>query len=283
MMQTTINRSVCCQGIDITGKAIVNMQLAPAEINSGIVFVRNDLPGNPQVRCNANNCLVESRWTSLQENGVRVDHTEHILATIAGLGIDNIIIRLDNPSIPVVDGYSCKDFTEKILSAGIKELSAPKKYFQVKSPCLIVDQFYSGGQRYEKFIAALPADNLELIYILEYPDGSLPGQMAQYSIVPEVFINQLADARSYITAGEYQQVAKLIGKGMDSVLVFSPGKLVGLRWPNEPARHKLVDLLGDLSTVGCPLKGKFIAFRSGHQLNNQLIKKITKNWEEGNR
>jgi UDP-3-O-acyl N-acetylglucosamine deacetylase len=273
--QTTIKRNVCCQGIDISGKGWVTMTLEPAKENSGIIFVRDDLPGCPQVQCNVDNCLVESRWTSLQNDDVRVDHTEHILAALAGLGIDNLIVHINNPSIPVVDGYSCKDFVQQILSVGIKELGAPKKYFEVKNPCLIVDQFYIQGQRYEKFIAAFPSDKLELTYILDYPDGSLPAQMVRCLIGPEVFINQLADARSYITANEYQHVAELIGKGMESVLVFSAGKLAGLRWPNEPARHKLVDLLGDLSTVGYPLKGRFISFRGGHQLNIKMIKKLT--------
>lgn len=274
-MQTTIQKSIRCEGIDITGKTKAVITMEPAESNTGIVFIREDLPGNPCVQCKSNNSLVESRWTSLEQYSVRVEHTEHILAAIRGMGIDNIVVRMQGPSIPVVDGYSCNDFVQAILDAGLYSQQQPRKYLEVKTPCLVKDEFYYNNKRFDKYIAALPAKHLELTYILDYPDGSLPPQIANYIITPKIFVSQLAKARSYITTEEYQQVAGLIGKGMESVVVFSNGNTEELRWPNEPARHKLVDLLGDLSTVGCSIKGKFIAFRSGHKLNIEMIKKLS--------
>lgn len=276
MMQTTIKSPVRCQGIDIFGRSHTAITLYPAPANSGIIFERGDLPGSPRVHCNSENVLVESRWTVLEQNGIRVEHTEHLLATLAGLAIDNIIVRMDGPSLPVVDGYSCADFVAAIQRAGIEKLPVKRRYLTVHHPCLVQDEFYYDNKRYDKFLLALPANQLELTYVLDYPDNSVAAQQACHGITPQMFISELAGARSYITQGEYQRVARLIGKGMQSVLVFSPGKRGDLRWPNEPARHKLVDLLGDLYTIGLPLKGRFIGVRSGHQLNIKMVKKLAK-------
>ena len=271
-MQATIKKSAAVSGININGTAQTKAVFEPAAENTGIVFVRADLPGSPPVHCSCENAVVDSRWTSLVEHGIRIEHTEHILAAVKGLGITNLIIRLNSASVPVVDGYSCRDFVTALQNAGILQQQAPRKYLSVQSPILVADEFYCLGRRYDKYIAALPSENLELTYILDYPDRSLPVQTADFKIDTETFCLQLAGARSYITQEEYQQVAPLIGQGIDSVLVFSKGKAKGLRWPNEAARHKLVDLLGDLSTAGCDIKGRFIAFRSGHKLNIEMIK-----------
>lgn len=281
-MQTTVKKSVTVSGININGTCLTKAVFEPAAENSGIVFVRDDLPGSPTVRCSSENAVVDSRWTSLVEQGVRIEHTEHILAAVKGLGITNLIIRLNGSSVPVVDGYSCRDFVTALQNAGILYQQAPRSYLTVKAPVIVADEFYCLGRRYDKYIAALPAENLELIYILDYPDRSLPVQIADFILDPETFRVQLADARSYITQEEYQQVAPLIGQGIDSVLVFSEGRAQGLRWFNEPARHKLVDLLGDLSTVGCDIKGKFIGFRSGHKLNIEMIKILSGCEDDGN-
>ncbi|MBO8137431.1 MAG: UDP-3-O-acyl-N-acetylglucosamine deacetylase [Desulfotomaculum sp.] len=274
-MQVTINSAVHCRGIDITGTRDAFITLEPAEENTGIVFIREDLPHKPQVRCCSRNAVVDKRWTSLEEKGTRVEHTEHLLAAVKGLGIDNLAVRMNCPSIPVVDSYSCKDFVKAILQSGLKKQTSPKKYIDVNVPLVLKDQFYYQGRRFDKFIFALPANKLELIYILDYPKGWLPSQMAGYVIEPEIFITQLADARSFITAEEFQQVQKMIGEGMKSVLVFPQDGSRKLRYKNEPARHKLVDLLGDLGMCGLNIRGKFIAYRSGHKLNIEMVKKLT--------
>ncbi|MTI81810.1 MAG: UDP-3-O-acyl-N-acetylglucosamine deacetylase [Firmicutes bacterium] len=279
-MQTTIRNAARCSGIDITGTQKANIVLQPAEVNTGIVFIRDDLPDSPRVRCCSSNAVVESRWTSLEQEGVSVEHTEHLLAAINGMGIDNLKIHMNCSSIPVVDGYSCSEFVHAILRAGLRIQAGVKKYIEVKKPCLIKDQFLCHGVRHEKYIAALPADSLQLTYILDYPDKSLPTQMADYQINSETFVSQLYNARSFITEKEYQRVSELIGEGMQSVLVF-PSQSISeeLRYVNEPARHKLIDLLGDLGTAGCNIRGKFIAFRSGHKLNIEIIKKLTESGE----
>lgn len=275
-MQKTIKGAVQCGGIDIFGQNHTTITLLPAPVNSGIVFVRIDLSDHPQVCCNSDHLLVDSRWTVLEQRGIRIEHTEHILATLAGLGVDNVIIKMAGPSVPVVDGYSSTDFVKEIIKVGLCSQPAKRQYCTVTCPCLVKDEFYSDGKRYEKFLLALPCDHLELTYVLDYPDHSVPNQIASYPINDHTFKEELARARSYITQQEYQLVAPLIGKGMQSVLVFSPGQSSDLRWPNEPARHKLVDLLGDLNTIGQPLRGRFIGFRSGHRLNAKMVKKLVK-------
>lgn len=271
-MQTTLKSAVECRGIDITGTTRAAIILEPAPEDTGVVFIREDLSGCPRVLCNSTNARVDSRWTSLEEDGIRVEHTEHILASIRGMGLDNVIVRMNCASIPVVDGYSCKDFARSIAQIGLQTQQACRKYIEVRKPVLVKDEFTQGDKNHTRFILALPSENLEVAYVLDYPCGSVQTQMAYYKIVPEIFLKELASARSFITKEEYRQVAPLIGRGVESLLVLSRGAVRGLRWNNEPSRHKLVDLLGDLGTAGYPLKGKFIAFRSGHQLNIELVK-----------
>ncbi|WP_051688149.1 UDP-3-O-acyl-N-acetylglucosamine deacetylase [Desulfofalx alkaliphila] len=282
-MQTTLKKPVCCEGIDITGTTWASVTLKPAPPDHGIVFYRDDLPASPPVHCNARNATVDSRWTSLEEKGVRVEHTEHLLAAIGGLGIDNLEVRMNCASIPVVDGYSCSDFVRSILKAGLRKQRGSERCIEIKGRYLLQGQFSYNGKNYDRYLAVLPAKHLELTYILDYPDRSLPTQLAHSIITPEVFTEELANARSFISEREYREVSAMIGKGTESLLVFSArdGGLGSLRWPNEPARHKLVDLLGDLRVAGQRIKGKFIAFRSGHQLNIEMVKEIIKN-EGGN-
>lgn len=279
-MQKTIKYAIRCTGIAITGQGYTTATFQPAPPDTGIVFVREDLPGRPEIPCRSAYACTDSRWTSLVKNDIRIEHTEHLLAAINGLGLDNIRVHLDGPSIPVVSGFSSRDFVEALLKAEPISQDVPKKYFTVREPQCLFDSFYYDGVLYNRVLLALPSPQLTLTYLLDYPGKQLPTQLAHFVLDNgNNFASQIAPARSYILDYEYDEVVKLIGKGMDDCLVVSDGHL-DLQWDNEPARHKVLDLLGDLTTLGQPVKGHFIGFRTGHKVNIQMCHQLMR-FEEG--
>lgn len=279
-MQKTIKQTASCTGIGITGQTDCTVTFHPAPPDTGIVFIREDLAGQPEIPCRPEYAQVDARWTSLVNNDIRIDHTEHLLAAIAGLGLDNLKVSLNSPFIPVVSSFSSRDFVQALLKAELALQARPKRYFRVKEPVCIVNSFFHQEKRYDRFLLALPAPELILTYLLDYPDKEIPTQLAQFSFANSLdFASELAIARSYITESEYETVAKLIGKNMEDCLVITKGPQ-NLQWDNEPARHKVLDLLGDIHTMGRPVKGHFIGIRTGHKDNNQLCQKLKKQVKE---
>jgi UDP-3-O-[3-hydroxymyristoyl] N-acetylglucosamine deacetylase len=274
-MQKSIKNSVQCSGMSITGQRHSTVTFFPAPPNTGIVFVRNDIKGKPEIECHTRNAHTDSRWTYLVKNEHRIEHTEHLLAAITGLGIDNIRVHLDNPHIPVVSQFSCGDFVESLLQAGPDLQTYPKKYLTITKPYYIIDSFDYNEQRFDSILIALPASEPTFTYLLDYPSKQLPTQTAHYKLTNDLdFVSELSSARSFIMDYEYDHVKKLIGSTIDQCLVLSNGSNDNLKWDNEPARHKLVDLIGDLTTIGMPVKGHFIGIRTGHKTNIKMAKKI---------
>ena len=275
-MQKTIKHSVQCSGTSITGQHETKVTFFPAEPDTGIMFIRDDLPTKPQIECRSEYASTDARWTSFKKNNIRVEHTEHLLAAIAGLGIDNIKILLSSPHIPVVSHFSSNEFVEALLQAELVIQNSPKRYLTITEPQWVFDCFTFKGQRFDNILIALPADEPTFTYLLDYPNKQLPTQLAHYQLsATSEFISELAPARSYIMDYEYESVKRLIGSAIDQCLVISNETDSMLRWENEPARHKLVDLIGDLSTIGRPIKGHFIGIRTGHKTNIQMAKKIS--------
>lgn len=273
-MQRTIRYATRCTGIAINGQRYTAVTFQPAPPNTGVVFVREDLPGRPEIPCGPEYARTDSRWTSLVRGDIRIEHTEHLLAAINGLGLDNIKIHLDGPYIPVVSSFSSRDFVEALLKAEPVSQDVAKKYFTVREPQCLFDSFCYEGVLYNRVLLALPSPQFTLTYLLDYPGKQLPTQLAHFVLDNDNdFASQIASARSYIMDYEYDEVIKLIGKGMDDCLVVSDGPLQ-LQWDNEPARHKVLDLLGDLGTLGQPVKGHFIGFRTGHKANIQMCHRL---------
>lgn len=273
-MQKTIKQSACCTGISITGQTYTTVTFHPAPPDTGIVFIREDFPGQPAVPCRPEYARVDSRWTSLVKNDIRIEHTEHLLAAIAGLDLDNIKISLNSPYIPVVSNFSAWDFVQTLLKAEPVIQDAPKKYATVREPICLATSFYYKNTRYDRFLLALPAPHLTITYLLDYPDKELPTQSAHFTFNHSWdFASELATARSYITESEYETVVKLIGGNIEDCLVITGGPL-HLQWDNEPARHKALDLLGDIHTLGRAVKGHFIGIRTGHETNIQMVQKL---------
>ncbi|MBB6215360.1 UDP-3-O-acyl-N-acetylglucosamine deacetylase [Anaerosolibacter carboniphilus] len=273
--QTTIQHPVSLTGIRITGEADAKVSFYPAPPNTGIVFIRRDLPGRPKIKCSLKKAKVEYRWTSLVHGNVRIEHTEHALAAISGLGLDNMFIELAQPSLPVMPDYSSKDFTQALLSAGLVQQPFKQKKIKIHKPIVVFKREKFGNAKNEKLIMALPYDGFKLTYVLDYPDLPQLSQYAEINITPETFAKELAEARSFIIESEVEEVVNLTGEASSNVLVVKSGSEQGeWLWPNELARHKTLDLLGDLSLLGERIIGHVIGIRSGHRLNLALCKKI---------
>jgi len=273
--QTTINHKVSVMGTSIAGETAAKVTFCPAPPNTGIVFVRNDLPGRPEVKCSFEKARVLYRWTSLADGDVRIEHTEHALAAISGLGLDNVFIELEQASLPVTISYSSKEFTRALMEAGIVEQPFKAERIKIHKPIIVYKRESLEDTEYEKLLIALPYEGFKLTYVLDYPKLPQLSQVAEMDVTPQTFANELADARSYIIESELEEIVNLTGKVSSNVLVVRSGAENGeWQWPNEPARHKVLDLLGDLGLLGKKVLGHVIGVRSGHRLNVELCKKI---------
>ncbi|MBU1809477.1 MAG: UDP-3-O-acyl-N-acetylglucosamine deacetylase [Candidatus Omnitrophica bacterium] len=272
MMQRTIKNTIMIEGIGLQTGNKVSLVLKSSPPDSGINFIRMDLPNKPLLNIQSMEISSGSgeadRRTTLGSGGMQVQTTEHLLAALAGAGIDNIIIETDNVELPGFDG-SAKAFLDAIKRSGIIRQDSPKKIYDVKSPvwCKTGDSM----------LAIFPDDNFKVSYTLSYP-----GIGVQFfsAIIDEVtFETEIAPARTFCSEAEAAELLKRgLGKGAnyDNTLVMAPGGPINntLRFPDEPVRHKVLDLIGDLYVAGKSLKGHVVAIKSGHALNMELVKRL---------
>ncbi len=296
MKQTTLKGPVSVSGVGLHTGANVNLTILPAAENHGYRFQRTDLPGQPFVDADVDNVVDTSRGTTLEQNGARVHTTEHVLASLAGLEIDNALIQLNGPEIPILDG-SAEIFVKEILKVGIEEQDAEREYFVVPS-----NISYSEENRGVEMIA-MPLDDYRLTVMVDYNSPVLGSQHASVTNLKE-FEKEVAASRTFcflheleyllsqnlikggdlsnaivivdrhVEPTELDHLAKLFNK--PKVEVRKEGILnnVDLRYQNEPARHKLLDLIGDLALVGTPIKAQIMAARPGHAANVEFAKRI---------
>ena len=247
----------------------IDLNFQPAEANTGIVFVRSDLPGQPRIPAVIQNRINGPRRTTLVAEGCPVEMVEHVLAALAGLQIDNCEIHATRAEMPGDDGSS-KAFTDALSQAGRVELEAERQTIRVTSSIRVGDE--------NTWIQADPVeqDQFELAYQLDYACPSIGTQTYQTQVTPEIFAKEIAPARTFVLLEEAQELQK---KGLGQrvsfkdILVFGPDGPIDnqVRFENECARHKLLDMIGDFSLSGTDLIGKFTASKSGHRLNSQLV------------
>ena len=248
------------------------MEFRPAPANSGLVFVRSDLPGAPRIRALANHRVEVPRRTVLEQDGVQVEMVEHILAGLAGLRIDNCEIVVDGSEMPADDGSS-RFVVEALCDAGWVRQLAPR--------CAITLQETVRVGTDEMWIEARPMAErgLKLHYDLEYPVEAIGRQSRGLTITPLSFCRQLAAARTFLLESEAQELAAAgIGRnfGFSDLLVFGPDGPINnrVRYVDECVRHKILDLIGDLALIGLDLHAEIFAFKSGHRLNVALAAEI---------
>jgi UDP-3-O-[3-hydroxymyristoyl] N-acetylglucosamine deacetylase/3-hydroxyacyl-[acyl-carrier-protein] dehydratase len=295
--QTTIKKAVTVSGVGLHTGNSVELTFEPAPEDHGYVFQRIDLTGEPKVKADCDLVVDTSRGTTIEDNGARINTVEHVLAALAGLEIDNCLIKLNAPETPIMDGSS-KPFIDVLLAAGIETQKKEREYFEI--PHRIN---YADGEGVE--MMALPADDYRLTVMVDYNSPVLGSQHASIVNLSE-FKDEISSCRTFcflhelemlvkhdlikggdlnnaivivdrvIEDDEMESLAKLFNK--EKIEVKKEGILnnVELRFQNEPARHKLLDIVGDLALAGVSLKAQILAARPGHAANVEFAKQIKK-------
>ncbi len=300
--QHTIQKSVTVSGVGLHTGVPVNMTFLPAKPGHGYKFQRVDLEGSPIVNADVDNVVDLSRGTTIEQGGARINTVEHTLAALVGLELDNVLIQLDGPEPPIMDGSSIQ-FIENLESAGLEEQNALRNFYEVTEEIRFKDR------ERDVEIAALPLNDYRLTVMVDYNSPVLGSQHASLTDIKQ-FPKEIGACRTFcflhelemlykanlikggdlnnaivivdrvIQDDELDYLASLFGK--KKVEVKKEGILnnVELRYKNEPARHKLLDLVGDLALAGRPLKAQILAARPGHAANVAFAKKIKRQMEE---
>ncbi|QQS36734.1 MAG: bifunctional UDP-3-O-[3-hydroxymyristoyl] N-acetylglucosamine deacetylase/3-hydroxyacyl-ACP dehydratase [Ignavibacteriales bacterium] len=303
-LQRTIAKPVSMSGIGLHTGTSCTMTFKPAPDNYGIKFVRVDLGGSPEIPATADNVVDVSRGTTLGIGDAKVHTVEHVLASIVGLQIDNIVIELDGIEPPIGDG-SALPYVKVLNEAGFVQQEAPKDY-------LIIDEtvmYHDEAKQID--IVALPLDSYRVTVMVDYQNPALGSQHTGMFDLEKEFVNEFAPARTFCFLSEVEQLADsglIKGGDLDNAVVIVDrnstddeleklrGKLgvkekitIGsngilnskeLRFRNEPVRHKLLDLLGDLALIGAPIKAQVLAARPGHRANVEFAKQIRKLYQQ---
>lgn len=273
MEQRTIKKPIELKGIGLHTGVQVKLKFKPAPTNTGINFIRVDVKDSPMIKATIMNVLDEDkspRRTSIGNGSVEVHTIEHLMAALWALGIDNILIEVDGLELPGLDG-SAMSFIEILKEAGIKNQAVPKNIYQVRSPIWV--------EQDGAIIMVLPDNQFRISYTLNYDHPLLRAQYLSFVFDEETFENQIATARTFCLEGEVGELKqKGLGKGADyenTIVVGKEGIIDNdLRFDDEFARHKILDLLGDLYLLGYGIRGHIVAMRSGHPLNIRLVEKI---------
>lgn len=262
--QATIGRDVEVEGVGFVGGANVRIRFRPAAAGQGLSFVRTDLPGRPRAAARVEFACRQDRRTAVASGGVRIEMTEHVLAALAGLGIDNCIIEIDAGETPAMDGSSL-EFVAALRAAGRADQDAPVEPIVIERPIDVVD-----GDA-EIHVHPTREAGLRITYELEYKNPGIGRQTASFLITPESFERDLAGARTFVLAEEVAQL-RAAGIGLrqtaGDLLVYNPDGTVvdnAPRFADECCRHKILDVVGDLALVGRPIIGHVQARRSGHR------------------
>lgn len=294
--QHTLNNSISISGTGLHTGIMVDMILKPANPGFGIQFQRIDLPNQPIIRADCDLVTDTSRGTTLQVGDAKVSTVEHILAALVGMGIDNVLIELNGPEIPIMDGSSAP-FIELISDTGVVEQEATKAWYSLDENIYHYDE----AKRVE--MVALPSIDYQITTLIDFNSPVLGTQHAGLKTIKD-FKTEIAPCRTFcflhelemlldndlikggdinnaivvvdkpVTDAEMSRLAKVFKR--DKIEVKSEGYLnnLELRFPNEPARHKLLDVVGDLALIGYPIKARIIANRPGHSTNVEFAKKI---------
>ena len=267
--QTTIRREVSCSGIGLHNGAAVGLLLRPARAGSGIRFVRTDLGGVaiPATPEHLDTCNFATR---LRAGQASVGTVEHLLSALYGMGVDNVLLEIDGPEVPILDG-SAVPFLDLLAEAGIRVLAEPRRYLQVTRPVSVVDQ--------GKEIVVLPAPDLQVSYRIDFSHPAIGCQERTVALSALTYSREVAPARTFTFVRDVEALRKVglaQGGSLTNAVVLDDRRLLNsdLRFEDEFVRHKLLDLIGDLALLGRPLLGHVMAFRAGHDLHGRLVREL---------
>ncbi len=271
MMQHTIQREASCSGIGLHSGAKVAMKLRPAPPNFGVRFRRMDLGHHPAVVAHAHHVINTSLATSIGANGATVATIEHLMAALYATGIDNVLIELDGPEVPIFDG-SAAPYLEILGEAGLKEQNAHRECMIISRPVLVREG--------EAFVKATPANHFQVHYTIDFPHPLVGKQTLLWSFNETAFGREIARARTF---GFLKDVEKMQSHGLAqggslaNAVVFDDFGILnqgGFRYIDECVRHKILDFMGDLALAGKPMIGRFEVHKAGHALHNAFIKQL---------
>ena len=297
--QRTLAQTIVFSGTGLHTGVAVEMTVEPAADDHGIKFQRTDLEGEPVIEAWAENVADTSRGTTLEKRGASVTTVEHIMAALWGSGVDNALVKINGPETPIMDG-SAREYVEKIAEAGTVEQTAERQYYEINEKTIF--SIPENGVE----IVVYPDDHFSLNVEIDYDSAVLGNQYARIDDISE-FPEKIAACRTFVFAHELEPLLNnnlIKGGDLDNAIVIvepqvteeeirrlagvfnkkeievMPNGLLNnlqLRFPNEPARHKLLDLIGDLALAGMRLKGKVVAYKPGHYANTELARIIRKN------
>lgn len=277
--QRTLMNEVGCTGIGLHTGEKVKINLKPAPANSGIKFVRTDLKGHPEVEVRFDNVFDTTLATTIGTNGCKVSTIEHLMAAFFGLGIDNAVVELDGPEVPIMDG-SAAPFVFLIKSGDIREQKSPKQFIVIKKPFKVDD-----GNR---SVCIYPSKELKITYMIDFQHPLLRNQEYELTFSGRDFVREISTARTFGFMKDVETLKKnglARGGSLDNAVVIDDFRIInedGLRFDDEFVRHKILDFIGDISIVGSPIIGHFVVKKSGHFLNQQMLRKLMeskKHWK----
>ena len=279
--QRTPKAVIQATGVGLHSGDKILLTLRPAPVNTGIVFRRTDLEGVPEIPASYKHVSETTLCTSLEHEGVRVATVEHLLSAFSGLGIDNAYVDIDGPEIPIMDG-SAAPFVFLIQSAGIVEQNAPKRFIRIVKPVRVEDE--------GKSVQFLPYDGYRISFKIEFdhPVFNDKPQTASFDVSSTAYLKEVCRARTFGFLSDYEKLRQAnLAKGgsLDNAIVVDDYRVLnedGLRFDDEFVKHKVLDAVGDLYLLGSSLIGAFEGYRSGHELNNRLLRALIANedaWE----
>ncbi len=269
--QRTIRNAAELEGVGLFGGQRGKVRVQPAAANSGITFVRTDLPGRPRLPVTPDTVTSKFRRSAVTGENAEIETIEHLMSALGGLEIDNLEVEVDAAELPNADGSS-RPWVDLLRGAGIVDLPDPRKVHVVREPIAVSDN--------EASIVALPGDaGLTVSYTLNYPNTAIGQQHFTLEMNDEAYSKMISPARTFCLQSEAEAfVQQGLGKGAtyQTTVVWGPNGPIEntLRFPDEPVRHKILDLMGDLATLGAALNAHVVALKSGHNTNMKLVKKI---------
>jgi UDP-3-O-[3-hydroxymyristoyl] N-acetylglucosamine deacetylase len=268
-VQRTLRRPISCVGIGLHSGKKVQLSLKPAAVDFGIRFRRSDV-GDHDIPATVEHLSGIQLATALARNEVSVETVEHLLAALVSLNVDNVLIELSSPEVPIMDG-SASPFVYLIQEAGVKSLAAPRKYLKIIRPIAI--------SRGDKRIALYPSDHFKVTYSVSYDHPLLRHQSRTVQITEDTFIEEIAPARTFTFLKDVEMLRQnglALGGSLENAIVLGETGVLNnaLRFEDEFVRHKILDAVGDLALVGYPVIGHLVAHRAGHALHTEFAARI---------
>jgi UDP-3-O-[3-hydroxymyristoyl] N-acetylglucosamine deacetylase len=269
--QRTLESAICCTGTGLHSGREVSLTLEPAPPDTGIVFIRKDLPEAVDIRVEMKAVSASTFATTLENRGVSVGTVEHLLAALSGLAIDNVIVEMDAPEAPIMDG-SAAPFVSLIREAGAVEQNQPRKYMVVRKAVRIVDN--------GSWMELSPSTDLKISCTVDFAHPLISKQFYEVSLPGKRFEEEISPARTF---GFLSDVAELrsrgyaLGGSLQNAIVMDDFGVLneeGLRFPDEFVRHKILDLIGDFSLLGHPIICHVTAYKSGHAMTHKLLREL---------